>query len=157
MKKKNLLILPALALIVLMGASAVSAYGGPGRGIVGVSSTESPEQWNEMMTKKAEILGINLEELKTAWVEGKNFKEIAESKGITQEQMHEKMQIIRSEMMKQRLQNLVVDGKITQAQADARLANMLKNEGKMGGFGQGQGKSGGRQGGQFGTCPFAQE
>jgi len=39
-----------------------------------------------MFENKAGLFGISVDEMKDYWAEGKNFKEIAEAEGITQEQ-----------------------------------------------------------------------
>lgn len=95
-----------------------------GDGIFGKTNKE------ERLKDQAEILGMTTEELQTALDAGQKFHEIAESKGITQEQMHEKMQ----SKMKERLSELVAAGTITQEQMDKHLEHMAnKPEGK--GFG----------------------
>lgn len=95
---------------------------------------------DQMLNDHAEILGMTQAELQAALDAGQRFDQIAESKGITQEQMQEKMQL----QMKEHLSELVAAGTITQEQMDQHLERMAnKPEGK--GFG-GQGhKFGDRQ------------
>lgn len=84
----------------------------------------------QMLQNQAEVLGMSTTELQTALDAGQKFPEIAESKGLTQEQMQEKMQ----SQMKAHLSELVAAGTITQAQMDEHLERMAnKPEGK--GFG----------------------
>ncbi len=84
----------------------------------------------QMLQNHAEVLGMTVEALQAAIDSGQNFQEIAESKGITQEQMQEKMQ----SQMKVHLSELVAAGTITQEQMDEHLERMTnKPEGK--GFG----------------------
>jgi len=85
---------------------------------------------DQMLKDHAEILGMTIEELQTALDAGQKFHEIAESKGITQEQMHEKMQ----SKMKEHLSGLVAAGTITQEQMDKHLERMA-NKPEAKGFG----------------------
>lgn len=94
----------------------------------------------QMLKDQAEILGMTTTELQTAIDAGQRFPEIAESKGITQAQLQEKMQA----KMKTHLSELVAAGTITQAQMDEHLERMAnKQEGK--GFGMRGHKFGDRQ------------
>lgn len=150
MKKKYLLV-PAFALFAVLGAGAASAHWGMG----GWGSTDpetTAQRFQEQMSRDATMLGIGVDEVKNAWAQGKTIKDIASEKGITDEQLREKMQAAREEEMKQMLQILVEKGQITQDQADARLKVMQEkvqnNEGKGGHKGMrgdmGMGMMGGR-------------
>lgn len=74
----------------------------------------------EWLSEQASILGMTTEDLQTALDAGQNLQQIAETKGISPEQIHEAMQA----SMKEQLANLVADGSITQEQADLRLERM---------------------------------
>lgn len=97
------------------------------RGGDGVFGKMNKEQ---MLKDHAEILGMSEEELQKALDAGQKFHEIAENKGITQEQMHEKMQA----KMKDHLSELVATGTITQEQMDQHLERMA-NKPEAKGFG----------------------
>ncbi len=112
--------------ISMFAANAASAHG------FGPSFSASPEEMathhSEMFAHKSAILGINLDEIKNAWAEGKSFETLAAEKGITREQMQERMKQTHEARMKEHLKALVDKGVITQAQADKRLEVMKKNE-----------------------------
>jgi hypothetical protein len=111
----------------LAGAGIVSAHGG---GWFGRLNNLTPENlvahYETMFENKAEILGINVDEVKEAWIEGKNLKDIAEEKGISQEEIKEKIKLQKKEHMEERIQVLVDEGIITQEQADKRVSSMLE-------------------------------
>ena len=115
-------LLPALALGVI-GVGTASAHG-----LFWGGAQADPQSFAQAQTQRfqneADLLGISLDELKNAWAEGKSIKDIAEEKGITQEQLQEKMKTAAQAHMKANLQALVDQGVITQAQADLRLQNM---------------------------------
>jgi len=91
--------------------------------------------WESMIAEQASILGLSADEMKSKWAEGKTLKEIAAEKGISEADLQAKMKAAREAEMKEQLQNLVSQGKLTQAQADARLKFMqsreLNGKGKM--------------------------
>ncbi len=115
-------ILPALAL-TLVGAGIVSAHGWFGG--FGQATPEEMAQGQEaMLQKQSELLGISVGEIKDAWAEGKNFREIAEEQGISQGQLQEKMKETRQEQLQAQLQAMVDNGVISQEQANRRLQFM---------------------------------
>lgn len=143
--KKQYLVVPALALTLLAGASIVSVqdvaaannvgYGkqgemrghspGFGGGMPGMGDfAHDPDQWLSRITADAAILGVSVDEMKTAWSQGKTLQDLATEKGITREQLAEKLKAAAETKQKEALQALVTKGYITQAQADARLAVM---------------------------------
>ncbi len=142
MKKKLALyaILPMLALAAL-GASTASAHGW-----LGFNSNATPEQTAQMHTqmfqKQADLLGISVDEIKNAWAQGKTLKTLAEEKGISQQQLQEKMRQERQSQMKIQMQNLVSQGIITQAQADQRIKAMEQQSTGKPGKGLGRGMHG---------------
>ena len=128
-------------LIGVLGVGAASAQGWFGFGN-NISPEEMAQKQEAMFQGKAEFLGISVDEFKNAWAEGKNFKEIAEEQGITQEQLQERMRETRQERMESHLQAMVDNGIITQEQADERLRNMqekIDNGGMRKGFHKGFG------------------
>jgi len=146
MKKKYIIYttLSALAL-VLAGTGVASAHGWFG-GFNNATPEEITQHQETMFQNKAELFGISVDEMKNYWAEGKNFKEIAEAEGITQEQLQEKEIEARQEQMQNHIQALVDNGVISQEQADNRLQFMEERttNGKMGrgshrGFGMGFG------------------
>lgn len=91
-----------------------------------------------MLTEQASLLGISADDLKARLDSGKTFQQIASDLGITQDQLKTKMDAqkqARLEKMKADIQAEVAAGKLTQAQADQRLAHLTnppKHGGKMG-------------------------
>jgi len=151
MNKKYLLILPALFLTVLFTADSASAFGGKGFARGGDLAAQT-KNWEEKIAQKSKLIGISEGDMKDAWAEGKNFRDLAKEKGISEEEMRAKMQVQRQEQEKTFLQNLINQGKITQAQADARIKHMQEMGGKIQEMkGAGRGKKG------FGkNCPMQQ-
>ncbi len=148
--KKQYLVVPALALTLFAGAGAASAQGlttankavpfgqgemrGPGgRGGFGHGGNfeRDPDQWLNRITSEASILGISVDEMKTAWSQGKTLEDLATEKGITREQLAEKLKAAAETKQKETLQALVTKGYITQAQADARLTAMKTRQAEM--------------------------
>lgn len=142
MKSKYLvpaLAIPALAL-TLWGASAVSAHGGWGGNI---SQEEVVKHQQTMFESQANLLGVNVSEVKDAWAQGKGLKELATEKGISEADLKTKLQAERKKQHEQHLKALVDAGVITQAQADQRLQFMEKKHAEMkekGSRGEGMGK-----------------
>ncbi len=105
-----------------------------------LSPDEQATRQTQMFQSQASLIGAPVDEVKTAWAEGKDFKTLATEKGVTADQLKAKMQAARTAEMKTQLQNLVTKGVITQAQADKRLATMQtksanKKDSKRGGHG----------------------
>ncbi len=129
--------------------------GGPGRrgGMMGgmrggSSQTGVFGPYHEyMMAAIADVFEISIEEIQAAFDAGKTIWDLAQEKGLTQEQFIEKMQQARALA----LEKAVADGVITQPQADwklNRMGQMLQNGAGggpcMGGAGGGRwGRSGG--------------
>lgn len=127
--KKNVFYSLMVTSLFLTGTGIALAQGGFGMGL-GLGNSASLDDMalrhEEMFKNQAVVLGMSIEDYKAAWAEGKNFFEIAESKGFTKEQLFEKMKAQKQTQMKAMLQKLVEKGVITQAQADQRLANWEK-------------------------------
>ncbi len=127
MKKRYLagLIVPLFAFAAI-GVQMASAHGW------GFAANQDPAQIAEAQTqafeKQSALLGISVDEYKNLWAQGKNFREIAQEKGISQDQLKQKMQEQMQQNMKSHLDALVSKGVITQSQADQRLEAMKKNQ-----------------------------
>lgn len=147
MNKKylSLALIPAAA-AAFWGANVASAHGW-GMGMPAATPAEQATRFTEMVKQQATLLGATEAEVKQAWADGKTMQELAESKGITQEQLRTKVEASRQAQMKERMQTLVSQGVITQAQADARLAAMEKMKAKAG---KGKGRGMHRGGEMFG-------
>jgi len=132
-----------LLLYTLLGIGVV---GLTGAGMVFAGETFNKGMgggYEAMIEKKAEILGITVEELNTAREEGTTFHEIIEEKGLDFDEFHEQMKEKRAERIKARMDQLVEDGRITREEADERIE----------GFGDFEGK-GRRMGAGKGDCEF---
>ena len=129
--------LVSLGILSLAGVGIASAYGWFGD----LSPEDLAAKFQTMFEKKADILGISVDEFKAGWAEGKTFKDIAEEQGITQEQLQERMRERKEEYMIEHLNILVEKGVITQEQADQKL-NFMQEKFENMGFGEG-----------FGGCP----
>lgn len=80
----------------------------------------------QALEKRAQILGMNVDELKAQLEQGKKLYEIAQEKGITPEQMREQVMTQRREQTQERLNQMVEQGKITREQANKRLEQLDK-------------------------------
>jgi len=130
MKTKYLvpaLAVPVLAL-TLLGANAVSAQGGWGADL---SSEEIVKRQQTMFENQASILGVNVSEVKDAWAQGKGLKELAQEKGIREDDLKAKLQAEHKKQHEAHLKALVDAGVITQSQADQRLQFMEKKQTEM--------------------------
>ena len=136
-------VITGVALAAVSG-SAVLAHGWG----FGLGSNATPEeiaqQQTERFQQEAALLGTSVDEVKNAWAQGQTLEELANAKGITDEQLQAKMQAARKTEMAARLKTLVEKGVITQAQADQRLKVM--EERVTSGEGLGKGMGGGMRG-----------
>lgn len=145
MKKILTYSLLTAGLIGTLGVGAASAQGWFGFGH-DATPEEIAQKQEVMFQKKADFLGISVDEVKDAWAEGKNFREIAEEHGITPEQIQERTQEARElkqDNMEAHLQALIDDGIITQEQADQkiqRIQDKFKDGQMRKGFYSGYGK-----------------
>ena len=135
--------LVSLGILSLAGVGIASANGWFG-GFGDLSPEDLTAKFETMFQKKAEILGITVDEFKAGWSEGKTLRDIAEEQGITSEQLQEQMGQEREERMRERLDTLVENGVVTQEQADQKLnfmqerfENMRSGDGPCGGGGKG--------------------
>lgn len=123
--------LPVLG-IGIFGASQVASAHGIFKGFSNATPEEIAIHHTEMFEHQSEILGLSVEEIKQAWAEGKDMKELMEEKGIDVEAVHAKMRAERESRMQEHMQTLVEKGVITEEQAQARLETMKNNKGKVG-------------------------
>jgi DNA-binding phage protein len=144
MRKKVLVygLLPAVGFSFLI-ANLAFANGGFGFGWFGGLSNTDPDQLatrqQNMFSYEAQILGISVDELKDAWAEGKSLSQIAKDKGITQEQIQQRIKQAMEDQMKAYLKTLVDKGVISQSQADKRLQFMQNQPSGNKGYGKGLG------------------
>ena len=128
---------PILALS-LLGAGMVSAHGMGGWGF---GSKATPQEMATNLSTRfqaeATLLGISVDEVKAAWALGKNVQQLAQEKGITKEQLQQKLKDQNTAQMTTQLKALVAAGVITQAQADQRLQFMNNQTAKVGKHGRG--------------------
>ncbi len=112
--------------------------------------------WHEvnLVTIVAETLEISEDDVRAALAEGQTFAEIIDAKGGEEQDVVDAYVAARTELLNQ----YVADGKLTQEQADAMLANMAEevaehlqsgaNCGVGGGWNSGTAQRGGRMGGR---------
>jgi hypothetical protein len=132
MKRTHIAALAALPILGLsfVGAGVASAHGpGSGFGFGGMmrpnfSAEDFAAHQTQMFAEQAELLGISVDEIKEAWAAGTSFKDLAEEKGITEEQIKAKMKAAADARIKAELSALVDKGIITQAQADKRYTTI---------------------------------
>ena len=155
--KKTLLIggvLVALVVTVLAGVGVSSVYAqsgtsgitaplhgrGPGGGHGGFSLT-----WLQVAAEK---LGMTTDELIDALRSGKTLEEIATEAGVDIQDVQDAIQAERETTLRERIQQALDDGTITQEHADWLLEGLDKGFLGEGGFG-----FGGHGRGLFGTPP----
>lgn len=128
MKKKMLVyaFVPAMLGVGLFTVNIASAHGWFG-GFGTLSPDEIATRQQERFQHEAAILGISVDEVKNAWAQGKSLWELATEKGITQDQINQRMKDAFTQQMKTQIQALVDKGVITQTQADTRLQFMQNN------------------------------
>lgn len=123
MKKKYLYsaIVPIVAAAVIGGGTAL-AHGWFS------ATTATPDeiaaQHQTMFQKEADLLGLNVDQIKDAWAQGKTLPEIAQDHGISQTALQQKLAGARKQRLADELKALVDKGIITQTQADQRLKVM---------------------------------
>ena len=134
MKKKFIryAILPVMAL-TLLSAGVVSAHGWFGFG--SATPEEIAARQESMFEKKADILSLSVDQVKTFWAQGKTFQEIAAESGLTKEELRERMKESKKARLQEKLQTLVDQGVIDQTQADQRL-QVISERIEAGGFGK---------------------
>jgi membrane peptidoglycan carboxypeptidase len=132
--------------IGLAGAGLASAHGLFGPGPESLTPEEAASRQQTMFEKKAEVLGLSVDEVKQAWAEGKTLPELAEEHNINEEELKNRLQNMHQQRLTERLSTLVEQGVITQNQADQKLQTMAENMGDRSsqasprGFGHGRHK-----------------
>jgi len=135
--KKSVLIgglLVALLVVAVIGATSAYAQSpssaalhgrgpGDGRGPLGGAGLEAA----------AQVLGMTTDELTTALQSGKTLEQLATEAGVDVQDVKDAIQAVHATEMRERIQQAVDDGKITQENADWLLEGLDK--GFMGGFG----------------------
>lgn len=148
-------LLVALIVVGVVGATGVFAqgeltapfHGGPGGG-------RGPWLGDAELEAAAKVLNMTTDELSTALQSGKTLEQIAEDAGVDFTKVQEAIQAAHATEMRERIQQAVDDGTITQENADWLLEGLDKGfMGVPGGFGFG-GPRGGH--GDFGPAPQAQ-
>ena len=159
MRKKTLVLLSGATLVALLltglvGVSAVFAdeptpeaeapfagrrgghgCGGFGRGMMGGFGG----QWTTFDTM-ADALGLTPVELFTELHSGKTLEEVAEAQGVEMETIQDALQAAHEAAMRERIEQAVEDGTMSQEQADWMLEGLENGYGPMGrGFGHGRG------------------
>jgi hypothetical protein len=144
MKRKY--VLYGLMPMFLLGLAGVSAATASARGLFGRGADIDPviaaADQTERFAQEAEVLGISVDQVKEYWAQGKNVRDIIDELNLDETAVQERMHTERLTNMKAHVQALVVQGVITQAQADTRIAFMETNEGKFTGRGEGRGNGG---------------
>ena len=151
MKKRFMILAGAALAVVLLGVTVVvpvfaqeptptpkAPFGchGGGFGLWGGSWT--------MFDAAAEALGLTPEEFFAGLHDGKTLDEIAEEQGVEVEAVHDAMNAIRVEAMREAIEQAVEDGRLTQEQADWLLEGLEQGFFPMGrSFGFGRGMKGG--------------
>jgi len=159
MNKKTLVLLSGATLVALLlaglvGVTAVFAdeptpepgvpfgwrgggrgCGGFGRGMFGGFGG----QWT-MFDTMADALGLTPEELFSELHAGKTLDEVAEAQGVEMEALQDALKVAQEDAMRQRIEQAVEDGTLSQEQADWMLEGLEKGFAPMGrGFGHGRG------------------
>lgn len=107
-----------LAALLAVGPAVASAHGWMA---VGASPDEVAQRQTQMFQEQANLLGISVDDVKNAWAQGRNLKELAQEKGISDDQLKAKLTELHRKLMAEHLKTLVDKGVITQQQADQRL------------------------------------
>jgi len=148
---KKIITIALVSLSVLAVSGTALAFGGWGMGGFANNATpqEQAEHFTAMLSEKAQLFGVSIEQMKASWAEGMGIKDIAQEQGLSFEELQVKMQAQRKQNIQEHLQVLVNQGVITQAQADARLEQMEN----MPANGRGFGKAGFEGKGGSDSCP----
>jgi len=173
MTKKYLILigglLAALLVVGVVGATAAYAQGpdNPGFGMMangrGPGGGHGFGLGDPELEAAAKVLGMTTDEVTSALQDGKTLQDLADAAGVDIEEVHAAIQTVHQAEMRERIQQSVADGTMTQAQADWMLEGIDKGYmgGGQGGFGRGT--FGGPRGGGFGqgngfdgNCPLGQ-
>jgi hypothetical protein len=118
MKHKALL----FAFLPVLGAGLIVATSASAHGFMmgGALSADFAVNQQAMFDQEAKLLGLSVDDIKSAWAEGKTLQDIAKDKGLSDADLRSRIDATRKAAAQSRLQALVGKGVITQAQADAR-------------------------------------
>lgn len=120
--KTSKLMALVLALLLVAGLATVSlaGTGGTGQGVVQQGMMQCRQGAQTALKALSDLTGLGTDEIRAERQQGKSLVSIAESKGITEQQLTDKVVAER----KAALDQLKADGKITDAQYQACLSNM---------------------------------
>ncbi len=124
MKKVTIALIVGLLIVGSISVYAVTAYAKRSAGMRSGALGKQGYGYTQMLEIKAKIFGITSEELQKELKSEKTMLDIAKEKGMTSDQLHEKI----LEAQKERLQNLVKTGVLTQEQANARIQSMEQHQ-----------------------------
>lgn len=128
-------LLPVVSFSIL-GAGIASANGwGWFGGSYNTDPTQFASQQQTMFQQRAQLLGVTIDEIKNAWAQGKTISQLAQEKGISQADLQKRATDLRTQQLKDKMQVLVSQGVVTQAQADARLQFMQTQSANKKGMG----------------------
>lgn len=129
MNRKRLLktaLIPSIGLALLGITSASAMSFGP----MNITPEDMANRQTTMFQEQANLLGLSVDDIKSAWASGKDLKTLATEKGISMDAIKQKMWALRLDAQKTMLSTLVTKGVITQAQADQRLATLSTKSAK---------------------------
>lgn len=169
MNKKYMILigglLAALLVVGVVGATSAYAQGPdtPGFGMMGNGRGPNGGErgfglGDPELEAAAKVLGMTTDEVQSALQDGKTLQDLADAAGVDIADVQAAIQAVHVAEMRDRIQQAVDDGSMTQAQANWMLEGIDK--GYMGG-GFGRGFGGPRGGGfgngnGFGDCPMGQ-
>lgn len=175
MNKKYLILigglLAALLVVGVVGATSAYAQGptNPGFGMMGEGRGPGGGRGfglgDAELEAAASALGMTVDEVKSALQDGKTLLDLADAAGVDIEDVHAAIQAVHQTEMRERIQQAVKDGTMTQAQADWMLEGInngyMMGKGGPGGFGPNSGGPRGQgfgpgNGNGFGDCPMGQ-
>ena len=110
MKKIYIMMVAVILIVSAVGVAVASAGEGP----------FNFKKHHAMLERKAEILGLEVEDLKSKLVERKTLRDMFEGVDITGKDFAEK----KLDWTRQRFDTFVGEGKITRENADEKLADM---------------------------------
>ena len=142
-------LLVALLVVGVIGATSAYAQGGARVELRGGGPWGGRGLGLEGLQVAAEALNMTTDELITALRSGKTLQELADEAGVDLEDVRDAIQAARADEMRERIQQAVDEGAITQEHADWLLEGL--DNGFLGGpFGFGLG---GHRGPGFGPAP----
>lgn len=129
-------LLIALLVMGVVGTTAVYAESPLGAQLHGRGPGGGRGLGGEALQAAAQALGMTTDELIDALQSGQTLEEIAEAQGVELETVQEAIQAVRETEMRERIQQAVDEGAITQEHADWLLEGLEKGFlGGRGGFG----------------------